>query len=93
MHKLDLNIDLNLKLDLNFYVFQRSQNENLKPLIRDISSLYEISKNGSTSFKNLQTAYSLGGREIVTFIQYGYFLDIDIEIEGMLRKLFFKLMK
>ena len=68
-----------------------SNNTNYKFCIRDINFLYEISKNGSTSFKNLQTAFSLGGREIVTFIQYGYFLDIDIEIEGMLHKLLFKL--
>ena len=47
-------------------------------------------QDGSTSFENLQTAYSLGGREIVTFIQYGYFLDVDIEIEGM-HKIFLKI--
>ena len=28
-------------------------------------------------FKN---AYDLGGHQIVTFIQYGYFLNIDVEI-------------
>ena len=49
---------------------------------------YEILKDGSTSFKNLQSAYSLGGREIVTFIQYGYFIDVDIEIEGMFQIIF-----
>ena len=34
--------------------------------------------------ENLQTAFSLGGREIVTFIQYGFSLEVDIEIQGLL---------
>ena len=42
----------------------------------------EVRKNGSVNHKNLQTALSLGGREIVTFIQYGHFLEVDIEIQG-----------
>ena len=31
---------------------------------------------------NFQNARNLGGRELVTYIQYGYLLEVDIEIFG-----------
>ena len=37
----------------------------------------------SNNFEVIQNAFNLGGREFVTFIQYGYFLEVDIEIEGL----------
>ena len=40
-------------------------------------------KNVSNNFEVIQNAFHLGGREFVTFIQYGYFLEVDIEIEGL----------
>ena len=37
-------------------------------------------KAGSISLDQMKNAFDLGGRQIVTFIQYGYFLNIDVEI-------------
>ena len=37
-------------------------------------------KTGSISLEQMRNAYDLGGRQFVTFIQYGYFLNIDVEI-------------
>ena len=30
-----------------------------------------------------QNMFDSGGREIVTYIQYGYYLEVDIEVEGL----------
>ena len=44
-------------------------------------------KPGSNDYKLLKQAFALGGREIITYIEYGYYLEVDIEILGLYHEL------
>ena len=46
-------------------------------------NIENFQKPGSNDFVSLKRAYADGGREIITYIEYGYYLEIDIEILGL----------
>lgn len=48
-----------------------------------VYSIQNLSKNGTNTYTSAKNAFDLGGREFVSFIQYGYLLEVDIEIEGL----------